>query len=249
MAPLGGAGVQINVLEADSELAEGIPADQLPFAKRSAMARVITLTRGLWDPEPTFAGGEGLLGILILDGLILRESSVGRASTGQLLGAGDVERPWQQDGLEASAVYRAVFKVLEPTPIAILDWSFASGTARWPSIMTELAARSARARRALAFQLTLMSIPRLDERLHLLLWHLADRWGTVEPLGVALRLRLTHEVLSRLVGAQRPSVSRALGVLQDQGLVIQRPGRTWLLMGAPPADAGRPSITAGPVAA
>ena len=59
-------------------------------------------------------------------------------------------------------------------------------------------------------------------RLALLLWHLAARWGKVEPGGIRLALPLTHRLLGQLVGAERPSVSHALARLSDAGLVTGR---------------------------
>jgi DNA-binding transcriptional ArsR family regulator len=63
------------------------------------------------------------------------------------------------------------------------------------------------------------SQPRLEVRLVLLLWHLAVRWGRVEPAGIRLCLPLTHRLLGHLVGAERPSISHALKRLADAGLV------------------------------
>ena len=63
------------------------------------------------------------------------------------------------------------------------------------------------------------SQPRLEVRLVLLLWHLATRWGRVEPAGIRLCLPLTHRMLGRLVAAERPSISHALKRLADAGLV------------------------------
>jgi CRP-like cAMP-binding protein len=51
---------------------------------------------------------------------------------------------------------------------------------------------------------------------------------------VHLDLPLTHEVLSYLVAARRPSVSSALTKLAEQGRV-RRNGRGWVLTGEPPA--------------
>ena len=59
--------------------------------------------------------------------------------------------------------------------------------------------------------------PRLDERLWMLFWELADRHGRVRSDGVYLDLPLTHEVLSHLVAARRPSVSGALTKLAEPG--------------------------------
>ena len=52
--------------------------------------------------------------------------------------------------------------------------------------------------------------PQLEVRLVLLLWHLAARWGRVEPTGIRLWLPLTHRLLGQLVAAERPSISHAL---------------------------------------
>ena len=51
--------------------------------------------------------------------------------------------------------------------------------------------------------------------------------------GVHLDLPLTHEVLSHLAGARRPSVSGALTRLAEDGR-LRREGRTWILSGDPP---------------
>jgi CRP-like cAMP-binding protein len=69
----------------------------------------------------------------------------------------------------------------------------------------------------------------------MLLWHLADRWGTVGPGGVLLPVKLTQSVLAALVAAQRPTVSAALRTLAQDGRVT-RTSRGWLLHGAPPGE-------------
>jgi CRP-like cAMP-binding protein len=75
--------------------------------------------------------------------------------------------------------------------------------------------------------------PKLDIRLWMLFWELADRYGKVSVAGVRLELPLTHDLISHLVGAHRPSVSAALSRLEHAGY-IRREGRQWLLLGAPP---------------
>ena len=64
----------------------------------------------------------------------------------------------------------------------------------------------------------------------LLLWHLASRWGRVEPGGIRLPLPLTHQLLGRLIGAERPSVSHALARLSRAGAVTGH-GDEWHLHG------------------
>ena len=53
----------------------------------------------------------------------------------------------------------------------------------------------------------------------LLLWHLAGRWGRVQPSGLRLLLPLTHRMLGQLVGAERPSISHALARLSHAEIV------------------------------
>src|SRR5581483_5254223 len=73
--------------------------------------------------------------------------------------------------------------------------------------------------------------PRLEVRLVLLLWHLAGRWGRVEPTGSRLCLPLTHRVLGHLVAAERPSISHALRRLSEAGIVTGAAG-DWHLHGS-----------------
>jgi CRP/FNR family transcriptional regulator, cyclic AMP receptor protein len=77
--------------------------------------------------------------------------------------------------------------------------------------------------------------PRIDLRLHMLFWELADRWGIVRQDGVHVPLQLTHATLSGLVVARRPTVTKALGELAQRGAVIWT-GSDWLLPGEPPSE-------------
>ena len=97
---------------------------------------------------------------------------------------------------------------------------------------------------SLALHLAVSHLRRVDTRLLVLLWHLADRWGRVEPDGVRVPMRLTHQTLGRLVGAQRPSVTTALKQLADAGHVARMADGTWLLRGDPPDTLARIRATA-----
>ena len=111
--------------------------------------------------------------------------------------------------------------------------------APFPDVGIELAARALRRARRLANMFTVSLHPKLDQRLHLLLWELADRYGRVHVDGIHIDLPLTHELISHLAGAQRPSVSSALTRLADTGL-LERSNSGWLLHGAPPSPGGTP---------
>jgi CRP/FNR family cyclic AMP-dependent transcriptional regulator len=100
--------------------------------------------------------------------------------------------------------------------------------------MSKLIGRTLRRSRWLAILLTISSMPRVDARVQALLWHLADRWGHVTLDGVVVPVRLTHDMIGRLVGAHRPSVTTALSELSRAGRISRLP-HGWLLRGDPPA--------------
>ena len=103
----------------------------------------------------------------------------------------------------------------------------------WPQLGAELAGRALGRSLRLVTAMAIAQQPRLDVRLWMLFWDLADRFGKVHADGVHLDLPLTHEVLSHLAGARRPSVSGALTRLAEEGR-LHRSGRHWVLSGGPP---------------
>ena len=118
----------------------------------------------------------------------------------------------------------STWHALVPARLALLDDAFAERVKPWPQISHALLARACARAADLDVQRAITSQPRLEVRLTLLLWHLAGRWGRVEPGGIRLALPLTHRLLGRLVGAERPSVSHALSRLAQAGLVTSRDG-------------------------
>jgi hypothetical protein len=78
----------------------------------------------------------------------------------------------------------------------------------------------------------------VEDRILVLLWHLADRWGRVRPEGVTVPVRLTHEMLGKLVGARRPSVTTAVNELIQREQIARADDGGWLLLGPPPGEVG-----------
>jgi len=117
--------------------------------------------------------------------------------------------------------------------LAVLDVDFAGRMAPYPEIYGSLLARGVRRCRNLTVNMAIVQRPRVEERLYLLLWSFANRWGKVRPAGVFVHTALTHSVLAELVAARRPTVTAALGGL-ERGGQIARLDRGVLLMGQPP---------------
>jgi CRP-like cAMP-binding protein len=75
---------------------------------------------------------------------------------------------------------------------------------------------------SLLLRLAIVEHPQIRRRVHLMLWHLADRWGSTEEHGAFLPLKLSRVALADLVCSTRESVSRALAELRRTGLVEER---------------------------
>ena len=91
--------------------------------------------------------------------------------------------------------------------------------------------------RSLAITAAMENVRGLDRRLLVLFWHLAERCGRRERDCVVIPLRLTHETLSLLVGARRPSVTTALRSLSVDGAVSRDESGNRVLHGDPPSPA------------
>lgn len=190
--------------------------------------RVMRLQPGPWAP-PRPSQPRCNPGLLVLDGLLVCDlaSGLGRGAI-ELAGPEDLVRPWNDDGLLAAQA-RDGWRVLLPTRLAILDERVARHAAYCPQLTGVLLELAFRRSRAQALDSAIRSIRRMPDRLVVLLWRLAERWGRVTPEGVRLDLPLTHADLAILAGARRPSVTTALSELARADVVRREPGRGWLL--------------------
>jgi CRP-like cAMP-binding protein len=226
--------VQTNVLLEDLELADCVPEPDRELALRAAVTATMLVSPGIWEARSDAHRTAGGFGLLVLEGLLVRRVEFANRVGAELLGAGDLVRPQEHDGEEATLSFAATWRVLTPVRFALLDRRWSVRMSRFPDVGVELSARALRRARRLANMFTVALHPKLDERLHLLLWELADRYGRVHMDGVHVDIPLTHEIMSHLVGAQRPSVSSSLSRLADRGL-IERTDLGWCLHGDPPA--------------
>ena len=224
------------LLREDPDLGAALDPSVRPIAEQRVVAPTITVDPGLWTPAADRRPGAGDLGFLVLDGLLLRVLDLNGASTAELVGSGDVLRPWAGDGLGPGITGEATWQVVEPARLAVLDRGVAAMIGHWPELMATLLDRSVQRTHDLAFHLAVCSIPRLETRALAVLWNLAGRWGRVTPHGVVLALPISHRVLAHLVSARRPSVTVALGRLAERGLVERGERAGWVLHGDPPAE-------------
>jgi CRP/FNR family cyclic AMP-dependent transcriptional regulator len=221
------------LVDLDPDLGRDLPPHRWDAARRELPVRVGNVERGPWSPERVGTAGAAHLGILIVDGLVARELLAHDVASMELLGPGDVLRPWGESA--ESELLEAVVRwsALAPTRFALLDRQLAARLAAYPELHCALLERFACRTRRLAVLQAISQLNRVDRRLLTLLWHLAERWGRMTPDGVALPMTLSHRMLGQLIGARRPTVSTALGHLAKEREVVRRDDGTWLLTGAP----------------
>ena len=223
-----------HVLREDPELAEAIPEERRERAVESCTAAERYVPPGVrpsQTPRPLVDG----IGFLVLEGLLIRRVGIDGRFGAELLGDGDLLRPWQTNGEAAVLPLQTRWTVLEPTRLAVLDHQFVGRLADYPELAPAFVARAMQRTRNLAVNMAIVHQARVDVRLQMLLWHLAGRWGRVRSDSMLLPLRLTHAVLADLVAARRPTVTSALSDLARRGLV-RSSGEHWLLYGEPPGE-------------
>lgn len=226
----------VDLLEVDPDLGGSLAGERRGAATALARARVERLAKGAWEPEALPVEiGEGF-GLLVLSGFVVRRVGRDDRYGAELLGAGDLLRPWQTLGPGASRPFEPSWQAIAPVRLAVLDLAFARRVAPFPEIASRLVDRAMLRSRHLVHELAIVGQRRIERRLEMLFWQLADRWGVRTPDGVRVEVPLTHALLAELVAARRPSVSTALGQLADAGTVT-RAGNAWLLAGlAAPQD-------------
>jgi CRP/FNR family cyclic AMP-dependent transcriptional regulator len=235
---------RVQVLDLD----EALLPDADEVTRRRLTAPLMRLRRGRWTPPDSLRDRSGQwLGLLVVDGLMIRTLRVNELECCELLGPGDVIRPWDGGDDMAPLATGASWRVVDDARVVLLDEVFTRMACQWPQVLSQLMDRGLRRSRALAVQLAISQARRADARVLSLFWHLADRWGRVTPEGVLIELDLTHSLLSRLTCLRRPTVSVTLKELREKGQLVSLSRSTWLLNASWPGE--RPGALGLPAAA
>jgi CRP-like cAMP-binding protein len=192
------------LLDADPELAEEFDIRGRVAVRQLATARVLPVAVGAGDLSGWFNIARHGPGLLVRDGLVAFETRTGDRVAAELLGAGDLLQAPSlptDELLERSCQWRALW----PTRFALLDEDFVDRVRPFPQVVRALVSRACRRTAELDVLRAITSQPRLEVRLVLLLWHLAARWGKVEPASVRLCLPLTHRHRPARAASANPS--------------------------------------------
>jgi CRP-like cAMP-binding protein len=229
----------VQVLQLDPDLVGEMDPQQREAAERTCLARTLVLPRGSWDAQES--GDAGGYGLLVLDGVLCRRVVQKDSRGAELVGPGDLLRPWDRIGEWATIPSESSWLVIERARLAVLDDRFAERAARFPEVARGLLRRGLLRSRYLALLIAIIGQRRVETRLEMLFWHLADRFGQVQGEWIEIPVPLTHSLLAELVAARRPTVTSALSVLRDRDVLL-RDGERWKLR----ADGYEPPLEALP---
>jgi hypothetical protein len=135
----------VALLCACPELAADLPVQQRPAAQRSLTVPAIKVHTGQWDPaacedDPRLAGP--LFGLLVIEGLLVRELISGRRCSTQSYGPGDLLDP--HGGARRSSEGPPAMWCPATATVALLDDGVLSAMRRWPRLIGGLFAQTMR---------------------------------------------------------------------------------------------------------
>ena len=202
----------VQLLEADPDLARGSTRAVCVRSASDCSRASIDVPRGPWSPARALAGGTNPIGLLVLDGLLVREAIVGDHPCAELLGPGDLLRAWEDRDAEVLLPAHASSGARSAGPPR-RDRSGAGRSGGAVAGDLRLARRAGRPPRRAAGGDAGDRPPHARGR--------PPARAAVVP-GRALgprrarrrgrvSLRLPHRTLAGMVGARRPSVTTALG--------------------------------------
>jgi CRP-like cAMP-binding protein len=220
-------GQLVNLAAALPDILASVPAEDRRLAERTLVMPLISARDE--DLAEVIGTMPGAFDFLIVEGVVLKETTLARRSALELLGPGDVLAPplTVTGQLESRAVSR--YLAHGPASLAAIQDRFRDAARRWPGLADFLHGCLGRQTHRASMHLAMLHLPRVEDRLIALFADLAERFGRVTAQGIVIELPLTHEVIGGLVGSRRPTVSLALNRLASDGLVERLPGDNWRL--------------------
>lgn len=210
-------------------------ADALDRTTAGGPLKPRSIPVGPWDPRTIRSEFATVHALFVRSGMINREHLVPGRTVSDLLGSGDLLS--LSERLTGPPLPRIEIRltVLEEATVLVIDDPAVRLLCEHPEVGADLVVMAADQTARLAALRALGHLPRVEQRLLAFFSVMAERFGRVTRDGIVVPLASSHEMLGRHVGARRSTVSLALKLLAEQGLLVRRPDGSWLL---PQADAG-----------
>ena len=218
-----------SLLNLDPELGALLAPERLEAARVEITVTVHRVAAGTWPLRDASGAPTHHLGLLVLDGVVACDVILENVISTELVGVGDVLRPWSADGPERMLAAKEAWMVLADCRVAMLDQRAAAALGRYPEIYAVLVERLDRRARRIARTQAIAQLTRVDRRILAMFRLLAERWGRMTADGVLIPLNISHRLLGQLIGARRPTVSTAASQLAREGCIERRPDGGWIL--------------------
>lgn len=218
----------VSLLRVWPDMAETLADDERRIAERVLI--VPRWTAHDEDFAAAFAAEtSAVFWLVVVEGTVLKETTLAKRSALELLGSCDVLAPplSARRQLDSRAVSRYV--ALGDVSLAPLSSSFKRVAARFPPVGAFFDERLAEQAHRASMHLAMLHQPRAEDRILTLFTDLAERFGRVSAEGILIDLPLTHALIGRLIGSRRPTVSLALQSLTDDRLLAKLDGNRWKL--------------------
>ncbi len=221
----------VALLQLNPDLAADLTPDEMQVALSALVVPATRVEGGELDCEACANDDRvtgSLIGLLVIDGVVVREMTLGQYVSAQLCGPGDLLEP--HSARDPRCLPALITMSVPGTAVlALLDDRFLAASRRWPRLGGRLLAQAMGQIGDAGAHQAISQLTRVEDRLLALFWHLADRWGRVLSDGIQIDLPLTHETIGHLIGARRPTVTLGLKALRAAGLLQRQADGAWLL--------------------
>ena len=218
---------RISLPEVLPEIAAHIPAGDRELALQVLSVPALRATDQPLDD--ILAATPTAFDFIIVDGIVLKQTSYAGRQALELYAPGDVLAPplTASRQIESPAVssYRAHGEVL----LAVLDERFRAAARRWPGLSDVLHDHLALQTHRASMRLARLHLSRAEDRILALFSDLAERFGRVTPGGIVIDIDLTHDLIGQMIASRRPTVSLALEQLSQAGKLTRSDGGQWKL--------------------
>lgn len=222
------AALEVSLAAVLPEILATVPPADRELARRALTVPIVSASDT--DLAPVIrTQTPGAMHFLIVDGVVLKETTLARRPALELLGAGEFLAPplTAARQLESRAISR--YLAHGRVSLAVIEAHVRQAARSWPGVANSLHDRLARQTHHASMHVAMLHLPRIEDRLIALFADLAERFGRVTSNGILIDLPLTHGIIGGLVGSRRSTVTLGLQELASDGLLERLDGDRWKL--------------------
>src|SRR3954466_8214290 len=131
---MSGSSARHLLLDLDPDLGQLLEPERWEPARRALAVRVLALPIGAWDIGKLAGVSPANVGLLVVEGVIARETTVGSTVSTELLGPGDVVRPWALNEDACLVESLTCWNALSPVRMAVMDQLVAVRLGAYPEV-------------------------------------------------------------------------------------------------------------------